>query len=88
MAPSVSAQSARKGVQNGTVPPLAAPAAETPKISTGTVKGRISTAISRPPRRRLTVSAAPMAPMKVSAGVPTSSEAATPASAGRTAARR
>ena len=59
----------------------AAAAAATPKISTGMVSGSTSTAISRPPRRRRAVSAAPIAPIMVRAGVPASSEAATPASA-------
>ena len=70
-----------KGVANGTVPPLAAAAAETPKISTGIASGSTRIAINRPPRRRLTVSAAPIAPRKVKAGVPARSVTVTPASA-------
>ncbi len=74
------AQSMRKGVRNGAAPPLAAEAAATPKISTGIVSGRTSTAMSRPPRLKETVSAAPIAPIMVKAGVPAASVAATRAS--------
>ena len=44
------------------------------------VSGSTSTAIKRPPRRSDTVSAAPIAPIMVSAGVPAASVAATSAS--------
>ena len=69
---SVSAHRIVNGVANGTGPPTAALVAATPKISTGTVIGSTITGISSPPRRSATASAAPMTPMKVSAGVPTS----------------
>ena len=52
-------------------------AADTPKISTGIVSGKIRIGSSSPPRRTATASAAPMRPIKVSAGVPTSSVSAT-----------
>ena len=80
MAASDSAHSARNGLRNGAPPPLAAEAAATPKISTGIVSGRTRIAISRPPRLSETVSAAPIAPIIVSAGVPAASVAATSAS--------
>jgi len=51
--------------------------AATPKIKTGIVSGITSTASSRPPRRSTTESAAPMRPIKVSAGVPANSVSAT-----------
>jgi hypothetical protein len=75
-----SAHSARNGLRNGPPPPLAAEAAATPKISTGIVSGRTRIAIKRPPRLSETVSAAPIAPTIVSAGVPAASVAATSAS--------
>ena len=56
--------------------PLAAEAAATPKISTGIVSGSTRIAMSRPPRLSETVSAAPIAPIIVSAGVPAASVAA------------
>ena len=55
-----------------------------PKIRGGTISGRTRIARIRPPRRSARVSAAPIAPMKVSAGVPTSSVA----TSGSIAARR
>jgi len=77
MAIRVSAQRIRNGVAKGTKESGPALAAATPKISTGTQSGKIKIASNRPPRRRLTVSAAPMAPIKVRAGVPASSESVT-----------
>src|SRR5262249_58752875 len=73
----VSAQRMRKGVTKGTKEVSLAPAAATPKIKLGTQSGRINTANSNPPRLRLTVSAAPAAPVKVRAGVPAKSESVT-----------
>ncbi len=73
----VSAHRIVNGVPNGTGPTIAAFEAATPKISTGIVSGSTSTASSKPPRRSATVSAAPIRPMKVSAGVPASSVSAT-----------
>ena len=61
---------------NGAGSETAPEAASTPKISTGTVNGRISTAIRSPPRGSPAVRAAPIVPIKVSAGVPTSSVSA------------
>jgi hypothetical protein len=61
IANSDSAQRIRDGARNGAAPPLAAEAAATPKISTGSVSGSTRTAIKRPPRRSETVSAAPTA---------------------------
>ena len=49
-------------------------------MSTGIASGSTSTAMRRPPRRSDTVSAAPIAPIMVSAGVPAASVAATSAS--------
>ena len=80
MAPSDRAHRTRNGLRNGAPPPLAADAAATPKISTGIVSGRTRIAMSRPPRLSETVSAAPIAPIIVSAGVPAASVAATSAS--------
>jgi hypothetical protein len=65
------------GVPNGTGPTTAAFDAATPKMSTGIVNGITRIASRRPPRRRATVRAAPMRPMKVSAGVPASKVSAT-----------
>ena len=79
---SVSAQRIVNGVPNGTGPTTAALAAATPKISTGTVSGNTSTASSSPPRRSVTAMAAPIRPMKVSAGVPTKSVSTKAAAAG------
>ena len=74
---------------NGSGPTIAAFEAATPKISTGIVSGSTSTAISSPPRRSATVSAAPIRPMKVSAGVPASSVSATaPVAAGSRLSRK
>ena len=53
------------------------PRPTTPKISTGIDSGSTSTGSSRPPRRSVTASAAPITPMRVSAGVPASSVSAT-----------
>src|SRR6185437_9243768 len=75
-----SAHSVRNGGRNGAAPPLAEEAAATPKMSAGIVSGNTRTAIRRPPRRSETVSAAPIAPIMVSAGVPAASVAATSAS--------
>ena len=61
-----------KAGPKGAGPAMAAFAAATPKISTGIVNGNTKTANSRPPRRSVTESAAPIKPMKVSAGVPAS----------------
>src|SRR5674476_1488302 len=58
-------------------PDIAACEAATPKISTGIDSGSTSTASSRPPRCSVTASAAPIMPVKVSAGVPASSVSAT-----------
>ena len=65
-----------KGGPNAPDPRIAAFAAATPKINTGTVRGNTNTASSRPPRRRATESAAPTRPIKVSAGVPAASVSA------------
>ena len=73
----VSAHRIVNGVPNGTGPTIAALEAATPKISTGIVSGSTSTGSSNPPRRSATDSAAPISPMKVSAGVPASSVSAT-----------
>jgi len=73
----VSAQRMLNGVPKGIRPTMAALAAATPKISTGTVNGRTRTARSKPPRRSATVRDAPIRPMKVSAGVPAASVSAT-----------
>src|SRR5665213_83892 len=72
---SVSATRMRNGGRNGVGPTMTEAAALTPKISTGMVNGSTSAATSRPPRPSAAVSAAPMAPMSVSAGVPASSVA-------------
>ena len=55
---------------------MAALAAATPKISTGMVSGSTNTASNKPPRRSVTDRAAPISPMKVSAGVPASNVSA------------
>src|SRR6202140_5076228 len=60
-------------------PDIAACEAATPKISTGIDSGSTSTASNNPPRCRVTASAAPIMPVKVSAGVPASSVSATAA---------
>src|ERR1700730_12359181 len=73
----VRAQRIRNGVAKGTIEPAPAPAAATPKIRTGTQSGKIKTANNSPPRRRLTVNAAPIAPIKVRAGVHATSESVT-----------
>ena len=69
----VSAHRIRNGGRNGSGSVTAACVADTPKIKTGMTSGRISTETSKPPRGNETVTAAPTAPMKVIAGVPTSS---------------
>src|SRR5262252_2967236 len=51
------------GAPNGTGPTIAASAADTPKIKTGTVSGSTRTGSRRPPRRSATASAAPITPM-------------------------
>src|SRR6202041_4002667 len=51
--------------------------AATPKIKTGIDSGSTSTASSSPPQCSVTASAAPIMPVNVSAGVPTSSVKAT-----------
>jgi cellulose synthase/poly-beta-1,6-N-acetylglucosamine synthase-like glycosyltransferase len=71
----LSAQRTRNGVENGTGLPRPAVAAETPKIRIGILSGKIRMAINRPPLRKPTVNAAPIAPSIVKAGVPTASEA-------------
>src|ERR1700692_3076875 len=58
-------------------PDIAACEAATPKISTGIDSGSTSTASNNPPRCRVTAKAAPIMPVKVSAGVPASSVKAT-----------
>src|SRR3984893_2740694 len=73
----VRAQRIRNGVAKGTIEPAPAPAAATPKIRTGTQSGKIKTANNSPPRRRLTVNAAPTAPITVRAGVHATSESVT-----------
>src|SRR5439155_15019076 len=74
---SVSAHKIVNGVPNDSGPTVAVFEAATPKISTGTVSGITRTASNSPPRRKVTDSAAPINPMKVSAGVPTRSVSAT-----------
>ena len=75
-----SAHRMRNGLRKGAPPPLAAEAAATPKISTGIVSGSTRIAMSRPPRRSETVSAAPIAPIIVKDGVPTARVAVVSAS--------
>ena len=65
------------GVPNGSGPEIAACEAATPKISTGIDSGNTSTASSSPPRCSVTANAAPIMPVKVSAGVPASRVSAT-----------
>src|SRR3954464_14801125 len=72
-----SAQRIENGVPNDNGPDIAACEAATPKISTGIDSGSTSTASSNPPRCNVTASAAPIMPVNVSAGVPTSSVSAT-----------
>src|ERR1700736_2589344 len=74
-----SAQRIENGVPNDSGPDIAACEAATPKISTGIDSGSTSTASSNPPRCNVTASAAPIMPVKVSAGVPASSVNATAA---------
>src|SRR3954471_8331624 len=72
-----SAQRIENGVPNDSGPDIAACDAATPKIKTGIDSGSTSTASSKPPRCSVTASAAPIMPVNVSAGVPTSSVSAT-----------
>src|SRR6202051_4259495 len=58
-------------------PDIAACEAATPKISTGIDRGSTSTASNSPPRCSVTAKAAPIMPVKVSAGVPANSVKAT-----------
>src|SRR6266853_6668100 len=74
-----SAHRIENGVPNDSGPDIAACAAATPNISTGIDSGSTSTASSSPPRCSVTASAAPIMPVKVSAGVPASSVSATAA---------
>ena len=54
-----------------TVSPFSAPSiALTPKISTGMNNGKISSESNTPPRRDPKISAAPIAPIRLSEGVP------------------
>src|SRR6202051_865121 len=64
------------GVPNDNGPVIAASEAATPKISTGIDSGSTSTASNKPPRCKVTASAAPIMPVKGSAGVPASSVSA------------
>src|SRR5689334_7708333 len=72
-----SAHRIENGVPNDSGPETAASEAATPKISTGIDRGNTSTASSNPPRCKVTASAAPIMPVKVSAGVPATSVSAT-----------
>src|SRR4030081_2222237 len=72
-----SAHRIENGAPNDNGPDIAACEAATPKISTGIDSGSTSTASSSPPRCSVTASAAPIMPVKVSAGVPASSVKAT-----------
>src|SRR5713101_83548 len=72
-----SAHRIENGVPNDNGPDIAACEAATPKINTGIDSGSTSTASNNPPRCSVTASAAPIMPVKVSAGVPASSVNAT-----------
>src|ERR1700682_2403974 len=72
-----SAHRIENGAPNDRGADIAACEAATPKISTGIDSGSTSTANNNPPRCSVTASAAPIMPVKVSAGVPTSSVSAT-----------
>src|ERR1700721_2085253 len=72
-----SAHRIENGAPKDRGPVIAASEAATPKIRTGTDNGSTSTASSSPPRCSVTASAAPIMPVNVSAGVPTSSVKAT-----------
>src|ERR1700742_2312684 len=72
-----SAHRIENGVPNDSGPEIAASEAATPKMSTGIDSGNTSTASNRPPRCKVTASAAPIMPVNVSAGVPTSKVSAT-----------
>src|SRR3954447_26796622 len=72
-----SAHRIENGVPNDSGPVIAASEAATPNISTGIDSGSTSTASNSPPRCSVTASAAPIMPVKVSAGVPASNVNAT-----------
>src|ERR1700756_5617468 len=72
-----SAHRIENGVPNDSGPDIAACEAATPNISTGIDSGSTSTASNNPPRCSVTASAAPIMPVKVSAGVPASNVSAT-----------
>src|SRR2546421_11391357 len=72
-----SAHRIENGVPNDNGPDIAACEAATPKIKTGIDNGSTSTASNSPPRCSVTASAAPIMPVKVSAGVPANSVNAT-----------
>src|SRR5437763_1829004 len=72
-----SAHRIENGVPNDNGPDIAACEAATPKIKTGIDNGSTSTASNSPPRCSVTASAAPIMPVKVSAGVPANSVHAT-----------
>src|ERR1700680_1107386 len=72
-----SAHRIKNGLPNERGPDIAACEAATPNISTGIDSGSTSTARSNPPRCKVTASAAPIIPVNVSAGVPTSKVSAT-----------
>src|SRR3984885_5132460 len=72
-----SAHRIENGAPKDNGPVMAASEAATPKISTGIDSGNTSTANKSPPRCSVTASAAPIMPVNVSAGVPTSSVSAT-----------
>src|SRR6266403_6143691 len=72
-----SAHRIENGVPNDNGPDIAACEAATPKIKTGIESGSPTTASNNPPRCSVTASAAPIMPVKVSAGVPASKVNAT-----------
>src|ERR1700694_1940133 len=72
-----SAHRIENGAPNHSGPDIAACEAATPEISTGIDSGSTSTASNNPPRCSVTANAAPIMPVKVSAGVPASSVSAT-----------
>src|ERR1700712_4725893 len=76
---SESAHRIENGVPNDSGPDIAACEAATPKISTGIDSGSTHTPSNNPPRWSVTASAAPIMPVNVSAGVPTSKVSATAA---------
>ena len=67
----VVAQSSRNGPVNGAGSSSAPTIEAMPKIRIGMTSGRTRTEISMPPRGSFTATAAPTAPMKEMAGVPT-----------------